>query len=179
LSAIGGILYFVEIVGPDQVSANLNVTANGSLFSESGGGGFGSFSHDRLFVNGDPIVDRTSSLGNNTGAFAAFAVEPVFTNIVYVTQIIADVLADLRVPVSANAFIDPMFSIDQSLIDAGYSIQVSAGFGNGLTTPSAVPEPASIALLLGPLLLLLGWGTALTLQHPVGRGCKTTATVAT
>jgi hypothetical protein len=56
--------------------------------------------------------------------------------------------------VTAITFLDPYFSLDPSLVDAGYSILTSPGIGNSLV--AAVPLPAALPLFATGL-AGLGW----------------------
>jgi hypothetical protein len=54
-------------------------------------------------------------------------------------------------PASATAIVDPVFSFAPG-VDPGYSFQFSEGIGNS-RGPSPVPEPGSVLLLTGGLIL--------------------------
>lgn len=137
--------YYFEISGPasPDLTASVNVFANGSLFSDSGT----MQSTDFLRVAGVTIVNATSAGGNNNGVFTTSAtVSSLFYNVDYLVEM--NVFALAHPSGTATAFIDPYLFLDPSLVALGYSVITSDGIGNNLTVNAAVPEPSTWAMML-------------------------------
>ena len=147
--ALGNLFYYARVIGPGGiVPVNLNVDANAALFSMAPNALFGSFSRDQLDVNGISLIDKVSDQGANTGAFSVSATISVFANQEFQVHMIARALTQDS-SVSASAFIDPLFSLDPSLVALGYSIQTSPGIGNSIG--NATPLPAAAPLFAAGL----------------------------
>lgn len=154
--AQGNLLYSVMVSGPlASVPVSINISAFGSLFSMPGnplaGSNIGSGGRARLYVNGMTILDRISDQGINAGAFSVATTLTVTANESIGVQMIAYAITQ-GVSQSAITFIDPYFSLDSDLVNAGYTIITSAGIGNAL--PSPVPLPAMLSVLASALGML-------------------------
>jgi MYXO-CTERM domain-containing protein len=133
--------YFAEVVGPGGlVPVNVNVIANGSLSSMGKNTLFGSFSRDQLNVNNNIIVDQISDMGSNTGAFSTSVTMSLVANQEFLVEMIARAFTQDS-SVSATAFLDPLFSLDPSLVNLGYSILTSPGIDNSPVSATPVPAP--------------------------------------
>ncbi len=144
-SANATLNYWFAISGPASgQTASVNVIANASLSSTSGGN-----SSDLLRVNGGAIVNARSDDGNNNIAFTTSAtVSGLSYNVDYLIEM--NVFAFAHPLGTATTFLDPYLFLDPSLVALGYSIITSDGIGNTLTVNSAVPEPSTwVMMILG------------------------------
>jgi hypothetical protein len=147
----------VDAPGGAVLDTTVNVTSTGSLFSEAGVVSFGSNALAKLSVFGTTLINRVSDQGADTGSFSTTQVVPVKTNLQFAVEM--QVRAWTFEPgMSATAILDPYFSLDQNLIDLGYTLRFSDGAGNSLAV-NEVPLPAAFPLFVTGLgvIGLLGW----------------------
>jgi hypothetical protein len=150
--------YFMEIVGPGNGLAPLNVVGGGGVSSFNGGVGSASldlrtpgheYSAGVTSTNGQlTFADATNGLNLNLPDGSSFSINgtgmfPINTVIQVDMLAIADSDFELG-PSTGEALIDPVYRVDPSFPNASqYSIVLSPGIGN-----SAVPEPAAWATML-------------------------------
>lgn len=154
--AQGVFRYFGQVVAPGGLvtPTSVNVTTHGSLFSQAGPG-FGSDARVKLEVFGISVVPLTvSTEGDNNGNFTRTMAVAVNTNQTFAIEMLARAWT-FEPGVSATAFLDPFFSLDQTSVDLGYTLQFSEGMGNSLAT-SPVPVPAAFPMFVTGL-AGLGW----------------------
>jgi hypothetical protein len=143
--------YFGEVTAPGGAVAptTVNVVANASLFSEAGVTNDGSDARFRLDVFGTLVFPLTfSDQGGNNGTFTTTMTVPVNTNQTFYVEMLVRAWT-FEPGVSATAFLDPFFFLDQSLVDLGYALRFSDGMGNSLVSPgdpASVPVPAALPL---------------------------------
>jgi hypothetical protein len=141
--------YWFQIFGPASGTGSVNVSATGSLFSDTfvPSGSSVIQSTDFLRVAATTIVNTTSTGGNHNGAFTANGtVSSLSFNTNYLIEMNVTALAQL--PGTATTFLDPYLSLDPDLVAQGYSIIVSDGIGNSPTVTGAVPEPSTWAMMI-------------------------------
>lgn len=160
--------YSIEIVGPGSGLAPLAWTGAGGV--DSFNGGVGGVSLEIVTPGLEAFTAITSTNGKITGLDPEGIVggDPLFAlgfdpssfkiketvlfpiNTILTVQMIAIADSDFELgPSWASAFIDPVFSIDPSFLNADqYSILTSPGIGNGADI--GVPEPSTwVMMLLG------------------------------
>lgn len=143
--------YFGEVTAPGGAVAptTVNVIGNASLFSQPGVTSDGSDARFRLDVFGTLVFPLTFSVeGANNGTFAAAMTVPVNTNQTFYVEMLVRAWT-FEPGVTATAFLDPYFFLDQSLVDLGYALRFSDGMGNSLASPGepgSVPVPAALPL---------------------------------
>ena len=156
----GDLTYYLEIVGPASANTvQLGVSAYGyaSNTSPAAIGAVGGQANAYLTLNfygGPPYLAAQSwQAVSNNGAptsyinvnelFPAYVNEPIFVSMhaaAYAGSAVGPGGGAQTPFSSASAYIDPYFSLSQSLLDAGYQIEVSSGVGNSPIPPSA-PGP--------------------------------------
>ena len=178
--------YALEIIGPTGlVPVRIDVTGAASGFAASGAS-FAAESRWDLLDGGSPLVGDDIRSGQLTGSFNdsfSRTVDILLTaNHVYSVFMLADAAGAATLEGSraaANAVIDPIFSFGLGVDTRVYSFTFSEGIGNS----RSVPEPGTLALLLGGLLpfgLLgrrvtrntLGSGEAAQFRGPVSRSLR-------
>ncbi len=162
-SAVVSLTYYLEIVGPGSGFAPLVTTGGGSVSSFNGGLGYA-----ELFVLSPGIGGVTAVVSSNgvttapadDGFIPLLPDNSIFSinytkmfpiNSPIEVQMIVSSQTDFEFgPSQASAFMDPMFSIDPSFLNADqFSIIVSDGIGNGNgPVGGGVPEPSAWALML-------------------------------
>ena len=147
--------YALQIIGPTGlVPVRIDVTGAASGFATSGAS-FAVESRWDLLDGGSPLVGDDIRSGQLTGSFNdsfSRTVDILLTaNHVYSVFMLADAAGAATLEGSratVNAFIDPIFSFGLGVDTQVFSFIFSEGIGNS----RAVPEPGTLALLLGGLL---------------------------
>ncbi len=163
-NGVGDLQYWVEVVGPG--SGNLipiNVTAYGyaSTNSDPAFGAradanlsltfYGQGASPKQYFQAVSNLGAPTSYINVNSSYQAVVGQPIFVDLWTDVSAESNVAQGGGYPYSsANAYIDPYFSLPQSLIDEGYQIEVSAGVGNSpVGAPGPIPGAglASIAFI--------------------------------
>jgi hypothetical protein len=153
------ITYDYEIVGPANDSVPITLTYNLSTFAS--GYDAGAFASIEAQSNAGFAMSACSSTLIDDCGVVKSSVDvgsvnlTVGSNLAYSIELYSQVSAyynGVGVPSSAQAFADPVITIDEP----GYTLELSPGVGNGLV--SAAPEPSSWLLMIagvglaGPML---------------------------
>jgi hypothetical protein len=137
--------YYMQISGPGT-NVPITLQASGETSSSSDPGGFGSSTNFlKIFgdIDGGPGLFYNTCSGINCIYSSSFSVDGPHTfrtDSSYTIQMDVSVVA---LNGSASGWVDPFFGAP-----SGYTITISEGIGNAPVFASAVPEPATWAMLL-------------------------------
>jgi hypothetical protein len=153
----GFLTYFFEILGPSGAVPVLIDVAGGATAFASPGASFAVESRWDLLDSGASLAGddiRSGQLsGNFNESFDRTVILTLATNHVYSVFMLADAGAAatlLGSHATANAFVDPVFSLAPGVDPLAYSFDFSEGIGNS----SLVPEPGTLVLLIAGVLFL-------------------------
>lgn len=153
----GFLTYFFEILGPSgAVPVLIDVAGEAAAFASSGAS-FAVESRWDLLDSGASLAGDDIRSGQLSGSFNQNFGRTVSltlaTNHVYSVFMLADAGAAatlLGSHATANAFVDPVFSLGPGVDPRVYSLSFSDGIGNS----SAVPEPNTFVVLIAGVLFL-------------------------
>lgn len=171
--------YYLEISGPDSTGLSLNTSASGSVAGNSGAVASMTLSICNSPTSG-PLDCRQPlySAGTTITAHGPETTEALNGHVISsapgssfdVSRTLDNLRANVPYQVKMYAFassyfdsglvtasVDPTFSLDQSLIDQGYSLAFSPGVGNA-PVGAALPAPASLPLFASGLVGLGAFG---------------------
>lgn len=146
--------YYFEVSNPNQsypMPLNVSLTAAGSALQTGNAGASGYIGWAPVpfgFGNGGTAFTVNSG---GSSSFSGTATLPIYANVEYDIILHANSTAGGQngagtwVAGSASVLIDPMLTISQADIDAGYTLTISPDLSPGLPTPA----PCTM-LLLGP-----------------------------
>jgi len=154
-SASSSLEYSFEVAGSLPGTIPVNVSSEGRVSTDIEGGGEIDYAKASMTISGSdstvPIVDEEImadvELAHDSAFFALFQNFDFVVNTIYTVDLRAEVSGSISVgPFGGrqfnSAFVDPVFSLDQSFMDEGYRLEFSPGIRN----VSAVPLPAALPL---------------------------------